>query len=129
MFKFSKTSLRRRQGIDSRLIEINDLALTLSTIDFGIPKFGGWRSPDDQHELFLLEKSKCDGHKRLSKHQLGRALDFYAYVDGKASWNKEHLAIVAAAHLQAACKLGYILEWGGLWKKYIDMPHLQLAKG
>lgn len=126
MFKLSKRSKERRAGVDPRLIQINDGALIICPIDFGIPNYGGVRSAKTQNGLFLDGKSGCDGYEKLSKHQLFKALDFYAYVNGKASWEPEHLAIVAAAHLQVACKLGYELEWGGFWKHPVDMPHIQL---
>ena len=60
-------------------------------------------------------------------HQTGNAVDVYAYVDGKASWDHEHLASVAAAMLQASSELGIPLEWGGLWKGFCDRPHFQLS--
>lgn len=126
MFKFGKTSLERRAGVDSRLIEISDRALEISVIDFGIPEHGGLRTAEEQLQLFLRSASKADGTRFLSKHQSGLALDFYAYVDGKASWHPGHLAMVAAAHLQAAREFGYKLTWGGLWKpwKITDgIPH------
>jgi hypothetical protein len=47
-------------------------------------------------------------------------------VDGKASWEKEHLAIIAAAMLQASAQLGYELKWGGLWKSWQDFPHFEI---
>ena len=56
-------------------------------------------------------------------------IDFYAYVDGKASWDEGHLALVATAFMQAAIKLGYKIQWGGLWKGFKDMPHIQLVEG
>ena len=126
MFSFSKTSLERRHGINKKLIEISDLALSISVIDFGIPDHGGRRSNREQHQLFKDGLSKCDGYDKKSNHQEGYAIDVYAYVDGKASWEEEHLAMVAAAMLQAASQLGYKLEWGGLWKNFKDMPHFQL---
>lgn len=126
-FKFSKRSLKNREGVDPRLIEISDRALQLSPIDFGIPKYGGLRTAEDQAKLFDDGKSKCDGYIKKSYHQSGKALDFYAFVDGKASWEREHLAIVAAAFLQAAAESGYKLEWGGLWKSFQDFPHVQLS--
>lgn len=128
MWKLSKSSLKNRSGVDSRLIEINDLALTISPIDFGIPGFAGLRSEVVQFKLFEKGLSKCDGYDKISKHQSGQALDFFAYVKGRASWDEYYLAIVAAAHLQAASILGYKLEWGGFWKSFKDMPHLQLRE-
>ena len=63
-------------------------------------------------------------------------MDFYAYINGAASWEHEHLAMVATAILQAASILGVKLNWGGLWSstKKIngipygwDMAHMELA--
>lgn len=127
MFKLSDKSKQRREGIDPRLIEISDLAIQISVIDFGIPADGGLRLAERQNELFEDGKSKADGYEKLSEHQSGNALDFYAYIDGAASWEPEHLAMVAAAFLQAAAMLGYKLKWGGLWKSFKDMPHVQLG--
>lgn len=126
-YTLSRQSKRHRNGIDPKLIEISDLAIQLTVVDFGHPSTGGIRTAKQQRELFLDGKSKADGYDKLSYHQSGKALDFYAFVDGKASWNKSHLAMVAAAHLQAASLLGYKLKWGGLWKGFKDFPHVQLA--
>jgi peptidoglycan L-alanyl-D-glutamate endopeptidase CwlK len=84
------------------------------------------RSAEDQAKLFTAGKSKADGRTNHSYHQTGKAVDVYAYVDGKASWEKEHLAIIAAAMLQASAQLGYELKWGGLWKSWQDFPHFEI---
>ena len=126
MFRFSKTSNLRRLGVDCRLIQISDRALEISVIDFGIPKYGGIRTAEEQYELFLDGKSRADGTNDLSYHQSGKALDFFAFVDGNASWHPGHLAMVAAAFLQASAELGYRLTWGGLWlpvKTTNGVPH------
>ena len=115
MFRLSKKSKLHREGIDSRLIEISDLAIKISVIDFGIPNNGGVRTKEVQNKLFTEGLSKADGYVKLSNHQSGNALDFYAYVDGQASWQHDHLAMVANAFLQAGSILGYGLSWGGLW--------------
>jgi peptidoglycan L-alanyl-D-glutamate endopeptidase CwlK len=128
MFKLGQRSLNNRAGVDHRLIEISDRAIQISTVDFGHGPYSGLRSVDDQAGLFQAGRSKCDGRANLSYHQSGRALDVFAYVDNKASWEKEHLAIIAAAMLQAANELGHKLEWGGLWKGFCDMPHFQLGE-
>ena len=127
MFKLGSNSLNNRAGVDHRLIEISDRAIQLSIIDFGIPSSGGLRTIKEQAALFTAGKSKADGRTNKSYHQTGRALDVYAYVDGKASWDKLHLALIAAAMLQASSELGYRLTWGGLWK-WQDMPHFQLGE-
>lgn len=121
----SKKSESRLNDVHPDLIAVCHRALQLSTVDFGIPEHGGLRSAAVQKMLFDTGKSMCDGTKKLSKHQSGDALDFYAYVDGKASWELSHLTTVAAAFLQAASELGVKLQWGGHWKNFKDMPHVQ----
>lgn len=133
MFSLSESSKDHREGIDPRLIEISDLAITLTLIDFGHGPYAGLRKAEDQNGLFLDRKSKCDGYEKLSLHQTGKALDFYAYIDGAASWKPKHLSMVVIAFFQAASKLGYAIESGALWKSSKnkiygwDMPHIQLV--
>lgn len=143
MFKLSEVSKSRREGVDPRLIEIDDLAITLTLVDYGHPEYAGIRTAEEQNTLYKKGRSQCDGYKRLSDHQpaddgYGKALDFYAYVDGQASWQPHHLAMVACAYFQAASILGYHIEWGGLWKRKHpklvngvnygwDMPHIKVV--
>lgn len=138
MYQLSDRSKQRREGVDHRLIEISDLAIQITAIDFGHPAYSGLRTAEDQNQLFLEGLSKCDGYNDVGKHQLGLALDFYAYVNGKASWNTEHLAMVACAYLQAASILGHKIKWGGLFKPFKrqqgndyeggwDYPHIELV--
>lgn len=126
-FFLSEKSLKNIEGVDSRLIEITKLAITITKVDYGHGQDSGLRTAERQRELFNDRLSKADGFEKQSKHQTGRALDVYAYVDGKASWEPEHLAMVAAAMLQAANRIGIKLEWGGLWSTFQDMPHFQLV--
>ena len=126
-YKLGKRSLRILTTVHSDLEKIAHRAIQLTPIDFGIPSTGGYRSPEEQHELFLDGASKCDGYTRLSNHQSGNALDFYAYIDGRANWDRENLALIACAFLQAANQLGIKLQWGGLWENFVDMPHIELA--
>ena len=125
-FQLSNNSMMNLAGVDDRLIDIADVAIKLSPIDFGIPSTGGLRTAEDQAKLFEDGVSKADGVNNKSYHQTGKALDVYAYVDGKASWDKLHLATIAAAMLQASSQLGYELKWGGLWKSWQDYPHFEI---
>ena len=138
MFVLSITSRTRMVDVNPDLINITNLAIKLTVIDFGIPADGGIRTAERQKELFDEGVSNADGVINLSNHQSGDALDFYAYVDGKASWESHHLAMVAAAHLQAASMLGIKINWGGFWQRKIpkfkngipygwDMAHIELA--
>ena len=126
MFQLGKNSVINMAGIDSRLMDIVEVAIKLSNIDFGIPSSGGLRSTEDQAALFTAGKSKCDGRTNKSYHQTGKAVDVYAYVDGKASWDHLHLTHIATAMLQASAQLGYELKWGGLWNSWQDMPHFEI---
>lgn len=118
-FKFSKKSAERMKGIDSDLILIMYESIKYSVIDFGIPEHGGLRTAGEQNKLYQNKVSKCDGIKDISRHQNGFAIDFYAYINGMASWNKVHLALVASNILSTAKRLkkeGKIkcdLKWGG----------------
>ena len=125
-YQLSNRSKARRAGVDPRLIEIDNLAITLTVVDYGHPELSGVRTDEEQFTLYNGGKSQCDGVNDISFHQKAKALDFYAYVDGKASWEHHHLAMVAAAYLQAASILGYKLEWGGFWKTFKDLPHYQI---
>ena len=130
VFKLSNRSKDRLVGVDPRLIAVVDLALTITLIDFGIPQDGGLRTDARQHEMFCNQdiKTNCDGKTRRSKHQDGRAVDFYAYVDGKASWDHYHLTHVATALLQAACILKVKIRWGGFFGSTgWDKPHIELV--
>lgn len=124
--KFSQNSLDILSEVCKPMQDIAHRALELSNVDFGIPSSGGFRTAVQQNHLYLNNKSQLDGYNKKSYHQTGKALDVYAYVNGKASYEVEHLALVACAMLQAAAELGYKLEWGGHWTSFVDMPHFQI---
>lgn len=112
MFKFSRRSKDRMKGIDPRLIQLFDRIIKVSPIDIGIPQDAGLRTPRRQKELFNLGKSKCDGIHNISKHQTGKAIDFYAYINGKASWDRVHLAIISGCAFAIAADMGIKIKWG-----------------
>ena len=124
-YQLSDTSTARLFGVDPRLVEIIDRALTISLIDFGVAS--GRRSAQEQNELYISGASNCDGYKVLSKHQFGRAVDLYAYQQ-KALWTKADLALVACAMLESAAALGVPLQWGGKWRSFPDYPHFEIAE-
>jgi peptidoglycan L-alanyl-D-glutamate endopeptidase CwlK len=127
VFSFSDKSKANMCCVDERLIRVAHRAIQISKIDVGIPNTGGIRSAKAQNKLFKEGKSKADGYEKISKHQEGKALDVYAWVNGSASWEKEYLAQVACAFLQAANELQIKIQWGGLWKSFEDMPHFELV--
>ena len=126
-FQLGTNSMRNMEGIDDRLIDIAELAISFSPIDFGIPSDGGFRDETCQAKLYTAGKSKCDGRTNKSYHQSGKALDVFCLTpEGKASWDILHLTTVATVMLQASAQLGHELKWGGLWKSWQDYPHFEL---
>lgn len=124
-FRLSKSSIRNLDGVHPEMADVVKLAIQLTKVDFGIPSTGGYRTAETQNKLFLDGKSNADGYDKKSRHQSGQAVDVYAYVDGKASWEPEHLSMVACAMLEAAIRLDVNMRWGGLWESFIDMPHFE----
>lgn len=141
-YQFSIKSMERMKGVHPDLIIIFTEAIKNSPIDFGIPEHGGVRTQGQQNILFQKGVSKCDGFNDLSNHQIpedeedGFALDFYAYINGRASWDKIHLAMVGAVilatakRLKKAGKISIELKWGAEFGsnnfKGWDMPHTEV---
>lgn len=123
---FGANSLKHQEGVDPRLIQIAHRALELSSVDFGIPETGGLRSEAVQQHLYRRGKSQADGVHRRSKHQDGIAIDFFAYEGGHATWDRAAMTSIAAAFLQAASELKVSVQWGGHWKTFHDLPHIEL---
>ena len=117
-------------GVNPLLIAVVRRAIQITKVDFGIPEDGGLRNATRQNILYKTVNNYKgpDGYEIVGEHQKGNAVDFFAYVDGHASWKKEHLAQVAAAFLQAAIELGVKIRWGGLFSTWSDMPHIELVE-
>jgi peptidoglycan L-alanyl-D-glutamate endopeptidase CwlK len=127
MYKLSKRSYERLNGVNAILIAILTEGIKESPFDFGIPRSGGIRTAEEQKELFLKKRSKADGYNKKSYHQSGKAFDIFAYVDNKASWDKKQLTAIAEHLIKVAKEQFDIkLEWGGNWTMYVDMPHFQI---
>jgi peptidoglycan L-alanyl-D-glutamate endopeptidase CwlK len=126
------------KGIDNQLDMVFREAIKVSPIDFGIPGHGGLRTDGEQNELFVKGLSKCDGFEIRSNHQDGKALDFYAFVNGKASWRPHHLSMVAVAIMATANRLyseseiNIKLKWGGEFGSDEldgwDKPHIEIEE-
>jgi len=136
-FNFSVSSTKNMKGVHPDLITIFTEAIKNSPIDFGVPSTGGLRTVKVQDELFIANKSKCDGVLSISNHQTGNALDFYAYINKKASWDKTHLSIIAgvimatAKRLLKEGKISIKIKWGGEFASNSfhgwDYPHFEVV--
>jgi len=144
-FQFSTRSKNNMLGVHPDLLMVFNEGLKVSPIDFGIPRNGGVRTALTQNEIYRAsDNTKCDGYTRRSRHQVpvggeyGEALDFFAYVDGAASWQKHHLSMVAGVLLSTAARLlsdGVIhitLGWGGTFDSAAldgwDFPHIYITR-
>lgn len=135
-FKLSKTSLDRLIGVDDKLIQLANMAISISPVDFGIAYDGGIRTADKQKELFSKGYSKLDGVKNKSKHQLGKAFDFIPYVNGKVNTDKHYYYMIISAMFIAADILDIKIRSGANWdsddefitdQTFQDLPHIELA--
>lgn len=142
-FALSQRSRHNLGGVCPQIQLVVSESIKVCPIDFGIPTDGGVRTAKRQHVMYLdpAIETNCDGYDDISNHQIpegeqfGKAFDFYAYVNGRASWKEHHLAMIAAVILATAKRLkaeGVIdidLEWGGTFGSNTfggwDMPHIQ----
>lgn len=122
MFKLSKSSLNKLQGVKQPLVDVVNRALELSEIDFGISE--GVRSLERQKQLYADGKSRTMN----SRHLTGDAVDVYAWIDGSVSWMFHYYEDIAKAMFKAAEELGTEIEWGGNWESFRDGPHFQLKR-
>ena len=120
----NQRSIDRLRGVKICLIDCLIEASKDSPYEFQIPPFGGCRTAEEQHGLFLKKVSKCDGYDKKSAHQTGMAYDIYLVLEpGKASWDKAKLKEVQY-HIKkiAVEKFKLNLSLGCDWK-WKDYPH------
>lgn len=143
MYKLSRSSRKNLKGVDKEIMHLLEISITYSPYDFGIPKYGGFRSEDRQRELYEIGRrgkssektvTNCDGKIKKSYHQSGFAFDIFIYDEHGACWDctykykevKEHIF----AMFDFAKNCGYFedmkIEWGGDWK-FRDIPHFQIV--
>lgn len=130
-FVLGPTSRKRLVGVHADLVRVVERALELCAIDFGVHE--GVRTRETQVKYLAAGVSKTLN----SRHLTGDAVDLYPSGVGDVFPRKgdspavraEKLArfeAIAAAMFAAADELGVLIEWGGDWKEFVDMPHFQL---
>ena len=108
MYKLSKRSLSKLQGVDERLVEVVKRAIEITKQDFSV--ICGLRTIEEQRKL--LAKGRTQTLK--SNHLKGLAVDLAAYDNG-ISWILEDYYEIAEAIRTAAKELDVRVRWGGFW--------------
>ena len=149
MYKLSKKSLSRLEGVKPELVEVVKTAITMSSVDFGISQ--GLRTIEQQRELVAKGASQT----MKSRHLTGDAVDVFAVVGGRVSWELSVYDDIADAFAAAAQEHDVSIRWGAAWhipniaeydgtasdammeyidlrrsqnrKPFIDAPHIELS--
>lgn len=120
MFKLSKRSVDKLDGVDDRLVDIVCRAIEITTVDFAV--IDGLRTPAQQLEYFNKGVSQI---KVGGSHVAGKAVDLMAYVGERASWELNLYDNIADAMKQAAIEKNVPLKWGAAW----NVPDIRLWRG
>jgi len=133
-FNLSHSSYRRLNGVDQKIINILELAIRRTPIDFGVAHLGGRRTDEEQNDLFVSGYSQKDGYIKKSKHQYGEAVDLIVFVGANVVNNENMLSVVAGVIFSCASELGIKIRWGLDWDsdgdirdtKFRDIYHYEL---
>lgn len=120
MFKFSKRSLQRLEGVHPHLRSVMMYAITISPVDFAITE--GLRTRERQAQLLAAGASATMN----SRHLTGHAVDVAAFIGRELRWDWPLYERLAQSVKQAAKHVEVPIEWGGDWKRFLDGPHFQL---
>ena len=145
-YRYGKSSQARMitttdlcQSLCEEAIEIASTRITHCP-DFGISC--GLRTAEEQWALYMQGRTaspsgyqitdpkkvvtNCDGIEFESNHQSGNAVDFFAYIDGKANYEPSNLALIATCFFGAAEELDLKIRWGGNFFNRQDGPHIEI---
>ena len=135
-FKLSRRSLKNLKGVNKDAITLIKRVLDISPYDFGIPKYGGFRTAQEQNNLYHMRPrvTWLDGFKRKSYHQSSNAWDIFIWYKNKACWDCiDKYKKVAELFKKEFNKMkgegffkGKKLRWGGDFKRWKDLPHFEI---
>ena len=99
-------------------------ALKLSRVDFTI--ISARRTIAEQRRLVAEGKSQT----LRSRHLDGEALDFVPLdpATGKGVFERGLAVEVAIAFMDAGQAMGCPVKWGGMWKNFEDIPHIEMLR-
>jgi len=125
-FSLSQRSIKALEGVHPDMVKVVKRAIEISKTDFLVVE--GLRTLAKQKEYFAKGKSKTMRSRHLTGHavDLCPILDTDGDGDTELSWNAKDFGPIAKAMLQAAKELNVLVEWGGAWTSFVDMPHFQL---
>lgn len=116
MFVFGKRSKKKLKNVNEVVKRVCKRALAESTVDFSV--IDGFRTQEQQKEMYDKGVSELDGTNNISDHQTGMAIDVIPVLKGKNIWDTEDLEVRSAwlevyrAFMRAGMKEGAQLEFG-----------------
>ena len=136
-YKLSKNSKKNIKDVDSRLKTLVNRVIKKSPHDFGIPGNGGFRTAQEQNNLFHQRPkvTQLDGFKNKSYHQSGKAFDIFIYDEHGACWDcvkkYKEVSDIIKSEFDSMKEEGIFneeetLQWGGDWTRFKDLPHFQI---
>ncbi len=125
-YYLGRTSLKRLEGVHPDLVRVVKRAIEISKVDFGITE--GARSMATQQQYLKEGKTTTLASLHLPQEDgYSWAVDVYTLDEqGKATWEHKYFRWVIQAMFTAAIELGVQIEAGGLWRDFLDSPHIQL---
>ena len=120
MFHFSTKSKNILNSVNPKLQKLFNEVIKY----YDISIISGFRTVEEQQELFKQNRSKCDGINKISKHQTRNAVDIVPYPINWEDINKFHE--VAGCIKTIANQQGLKIIWGVDWKSFKDFPHWEI---
>jgi peptidoglycan LD-endopeptidase CwlK len=140
MYKFSRLSLQKLQGVHPDLLECVKRVMNYQIIDFMVSD--GVRSMEAQREYFKAGTTKTMKSKHLIQPDgFGHAVDLYPHPTNWARIQKSdareiiRFGVLAGLMLKSAQEMGIKIRWGADWDgdgetldhSFFDAPHYELV--
>lgn len=115
-WELSQRSKEELFGVDDDLRRVVEKLAQTSTLQFEVIE--GLRTSERQAELVKQGASQTMN----SKHLTGEAVDIVPLINGKISWDWEHIYRLTDALKKVATELKVKIRWGGCWQVITDSP-------
>jgi peptidoglycan L-alanyl-D-glutamate endopeptidase CwlK len=105
--------------------KVRELIALASSQGYSLLVTQGFRSVAQQNALYALGRTRpgkivTNAKGGQSNHNFGRAVDFAFIVKGEVSWLPSLYAKLGKLAEQSG------LDWGGNWKHFKDLPHVEI---